>query len=156
WLFEHSICSREEYAQIRNASMMAFGIISEYARQKGLIFVDTKTEHGITRDRKIVSADELYTLDSSRWWLLSDYEEQMKLLSEGEIDQLKPKSYSKEFARQFSKGDQGYTDEQRLEIAVRYIIGIQHLLGKRFEPDMRPRDERVVSGLETVVERLAA
>ncbi|MCK5025632.1 MAG: hypothetical protein KAS15_03525, partial [Nanoarchaeota archaeon] len=57
-------------------------------------------------------------------------------------------------ARGFSKGDAGYTDEQRVKIAVRYIMGIQHLLGKKFEPDMRPRDERVITGLQTIVDNL--
>ena len=67
-----------------------------------------------------------------------------------------PKSYSKEFARGFSEGEKGYTDEQRRVIAARYVIGIQELLGKRFEPNMRPRDERVVRGLQKIVENLAA
>jgi hypothetical protein len=74
----------------------------------------------------------------------------------GELDELNPKSYSKEFARGFSEGERGYTDEQRIAIAARYVVGIQELLGRRFEPDMRPRDERVVSGLRKTVESLAA
>ena len=42
-----------------------------------------------------------------------------------------------------SQGDRGYTPEQQKIIAVRYIIGIQHLTGQRFEPDVRPRDQRI-------------
>jgi hypothetical protein len=95
-------------------------------------------------------------MDSSRFWLASDYDAQMERLSQWKLDELNPKSYSKEFARGFSEGEKGYTDDQRRVIAARYIVGIQELLGKRFEPDMRPRDERVVSGLRKVVERLVA
>ena len=54
----------------------------------------------------------------------------------------------------FSEGEKGYTDEQRVAIAARYVIGIQELLGRRFEPDMRTRDERVVSGLQKIVDNL--
>ena len=125
-------------------------------KDKGLILVDTKTEHGITSNGHIVSQDELYTLDSSRYWLREDYLRQLVETIDGEREELDPKSYSKEFARGFSKGDQGYTDEQRRAIAVRYIMGIQNLTGQRFSPDMRSREERVISGLQTIVEQLAA
>jgi phosphoribosylaminoimidazole-succinocarboxamide synthase len=156
FLFDNGICTPEEYAQIRNGSIFAMGLVSQLLRTKGLIAVDTKTEHGKNRRGEIVSQDEIWTMDSSRFWLLEDYQEQMRKLATGEIMELNPKSYSKEFARGFSEGDKGYTDEQRAQIAVRYIEGIQHLLGKRFEPDMRSREERVVSGLQTIVEKLVA
>ena len=130
--------------------------MSEFLRQRGLIAVDTKTEHGINRRGEIVSQDEIWTMDSSRFWLLEDYNSQLEMLRKGKIKELDPKSYSKEFARGFSKGKDGYNDEQRMQIAVRYIEGIQHLLGVRFEPDTRLTEERIVSGLETVVQRLVA
>jgi len=152
--FERGACTPDHYQQMRNATLVAFGVVSNFVQDKGLIFVDTKTEHGITRDGRIVSQDELYTLDSSRFWLTSDYTQQLEQLARGEIKELDPKSYSKEFARGFSKGDQGYTPEQRREIAVRYILGIQHLTGELFKPDFRSREQRVVSGLQTIIEQL--
>ncbi len=155
-LFNNGICTPEQYQQIRNGSIFAFGIVSEFLRQKGLIAVDTKTEHGINSNGKIVSQDEIWTMDSSRFWLAEDYQEQIEKLKRGEISELNPRSYSKEFARDFSKGEKGYTDDQRIQIAVRYIEGIQQLTGKRFEPDMRPREERVANGLQTLVDTLAA
>ena len=145
-----------QYTAIRNSGLVAFGMAAQVLRSKGIILVDTKFEHGINRAGKIVSQDEILTMDSSRFWLASDYDAQMERFNLGELDELNPKSYSKEFARGFSEGDKGYTDEQRIVIAARYVIGIQELLGKRFEPDMRPRDERVVTGLRKVVEHLAA
>ncbi|MGE3074259.1 MAG: phosphoribosylaminoimidazolesuccinocarboxamide synthase [Dehalococcoidia bacterium] len=143
-----------QYTAIRNSGLVAFGMASQFLRTKGIILVDTKFEHGTNTEGKIVSQDEILTMDSSRFWLASDYDAQMARFDMGELEELDPKSYSKEFARGFSEGESGYTDEQRVAIAVRYVIGIQELLGKRFEPDMRPRDERVVSGLKTVVENL--
>jgi phosphoribosylaminoimidazole-succinocarboxamide synthase len=151
FLIELGICTSEQYDQIRNGSLALFGAISQLLLPRGLIAVDTKTEHGINHLGQIVAQDEIWTLDSSRFWLKEDYNNQLAKLTSGEITELNPKSFSKEFARGFSKGNEGYTDEQRIEIAVRYIMGIQHLLGKPFVPDMRSREERVIRGLEEVV-----
>lgn len=156
YLFNMELCTPFEYAEIRNSSLVAFGIISQLLRAKGIIAADTKTEHGKNRKGRIVVQDEEWTMDSSRFWILSDYQEQHAKFMKGEIPEINPRSFSKEFARGFSKGEEGYTDEQRERIAVRYIMGIQHLLGERFVPDMRPRDVRVVKGLETVVKELVA
>ena len=145
-----------QYTALRNSGLVAFGMATQFLRGKGIILVDTKFEHGINRDGKIVSQDEILTMDSSRFWLASDYDAQMERFTLGELEELNPKSYSKEFARGFSEGEKGYTDEQRVVIGARYVVGIQELLGKRFEPDMRPRDERVVSGLRKIVENLVA
>ncbi len=145
-----------QYTAIRNGGLVAFGMASQFLRGKGIILVDTKFEHGINKEGKIVSQDELLTMDSSRFWLASDYNAQLERFNWGELEELDPKSYSKEFARGFSEDEKGYTDEQRVVIATRYIMGIQELLGRRFAPDMRPRDERVVSGLQKAVASLTA
>ncbi|MCK4520963.1 MAG: phosphoribosylaminoimidazolesuccinocarboxamide synthase [Nanoarchaeota archaeon] len=155
-LFKRDICTPKQYAQIRNGSLFAFGVVSQFLKEKGLVAVDTKTEHGINKKGEIVAQDEIWTMDSSRFWLSDDYNDQIEKLIHGEIKELDPKSYSKEFARGFSEGEKGYTDEQRIKIAVRYIEGIQHLLGKGFEPDMRSREERVISGLQLIVDKLIA
>lgn len=180
YLFKNKICTPEQYKELINSSLFAFGMISKFLEDKGIIAVDTKTEHGINSKGEIVSQDEIWTMDSSRFWLEKDYNHQMRLFLDGEKEDLIeylqrtqpgikekdyivngnviifPRSYSKEFARGFSKGEEGYTDEQSAQIAVRYIEGIQHLLGQRFEPDMRSHEERVISGLEKVVEQLVA
>jgi phosphoribosylaminoimidazole-succinocarboxamide synthase len=155
-MIRDGLVTSAQYTAIRNSGLVAFGMASQFLRSKGIILVDTKFEHGINQDGKIVSQDEILTMDSSRFWLASDYEAQMERFNLGELDELNPKSYSKEFARGFSEGESGYTDEQRIAIATRYVMGIQELLGRRFEPDMRPRDERVISGLRTIVEKLVA
>lgn len=155
-LLQRGICTPEQYTQIRNSSLFAFGMVSQFLKEKGLIAVDTKTEHGINQRGEIVSQDEIWTMDSSRFWLSNDYKEQLEKLVRGEIKELDPRSYSKEFARGFSEGDKGYTDEQRAQIAVRYIEGVQHLLGRRFEPDLRSSEERIVSGIEKIIYQLVA
>lgn len=148
YLIENGICTEGEYMQIRNSSLMAFGMVSLHLAQKGMVLVDTKTEHGINADGRIVAADELYTMDSSRFWKLDDEGE--LLTRDG-----KPVSFSKEFARGMvkEKGQQ-FTQEQANEIAVRYIQGLQHLTGETFTPDLRPRDQRIIESTNLILDAL--
>lgn len=147
-LVQAGVCSAQQYAQIRNSSLMAFGIVSQYLNEKGMVLVDTKTEHGITSKGDIVAADELYTMDSSRFWRLRD---------DGslELRDGKPVSFSKEFARgMVTEHDQQFNHDQANEIAVRYIQGLQHLSGVEFAPDLRDHDERIVESVNLILDAL--
>ncbi len=147
-LIASGVCTAGQYAQIRNASIMAFGMVTEHLRDRGMVLVDTKTEHGINRLGEIVAADELYTMDSSRFWRIDDSGE--LVTRDGE-----PVSFSKEFARgMVTERDQQFTQEQANEIAVRYIEGLQHLLGYGFVPDLRSRDERIVESVNLILDAL--
>ena len=148
YLIQDGVCTEEQYAQIRNASLMAFGIVTRYLSQRGMVLVDTKTEHGINAEGQIVSADELYTMDSSRFWAM-DQDGSLKT-KDG-----KPVSFSKEFARGMvkEKGQQ-FTEAQANEIAVRYIQGLQHLTGVAFEPDLRPRDQHIIESSNLILDAL--
>lgn len=148
YLYDNGICSRAQYVEIRNASLMAFGIVYQYLVERGMVLVDTKTEHGINSEGHIVSADELYTMDSSRFWRLDD--SGGLLTRDG-----KPVSFSKEFARgMVQEKNQQFTAEQANEIGVRYIQGLQHLTGKAFEPDLRPRDQRIIECTNLILDTL--
>ncbi len=148
-LIKQGVCSAAQYGQIRNSAIMAFGMISQYLATKGMVLVDTKTEHGINSLGKIVAADELYTMDSSRFWKLDD--SGALLTRDG-----KPVSFSKEFARGMvkEKDTQQFTQEQANEIAVRYIMGLQHLTDVSFDPDLRPRDQRIVDSTNMILDAL--
>jgi len=148
YLFENSVCTVGQYQHLRNASIMAFGTVTQYLREKGMVLVDTKTEHGINAANKIVAADELYTMDSSRFWKLNDDGSVME--RDG-----KPVSFSKEFARGMVKDtNMQFSTEQSNEIGVRYIDGLQHLTGKAFQPDLRPRDQRIIESTNLILDTL--
>ncbi len=147
-LIDDGVCTEAQYNQIRNSSLMAFGMISQYLAERGMVLVDTKTEHGINSEGNIVAADELYTMDSSRFWRLDDKGAVMH--RDG-----KPVSFSKEFARGMVKEkDQQFSEDQTNEIAVRYILGLQHLTGVEFSPDLRPRDQRIVESVDLILDAL--
>jgi len=148
YLIEQGVCTQAQYNEVRNSSMMAFGMVSQYLAQKSMVLVDTKTEHGLNSKGDIVAADELYTMDSSRFWRLDDEGNLLKRNG-------KPVSFSKEFARDMvQKSDHQFTTEQANEIAVRYIQGLQHLTGKVFEPDLRARDQRIVDSTNLILDHL--
>jgi len=148
YLFENEVCTVGQYQQIRNASIMAFGIVTQYLREKGMVLVDTKTEHGVNAANQIVAADELYTMDSSRFWKLTDDGSVME--RDG-----KPVSFSKEFARGMVKDtNMQFSTEQSNEIGVRYIDGLQRLTGKAFQPDLRPRDQRIIESTNLILDAL--
>ena len=148
YLIRCGACTEGQYMQMRNASLMAYGIVSQYLWLKGMILVDTKTEHGVNTAGQVVAADELYTMDSSRFWRVDSNGGVMT--RDG-----KPVSFSKEFARGMVKEkDQQFSTEQANEIAVRYIQGLQLLTGKAFEPDLRPREQRIIESTNLTLDAL--
>ena len=147
-LVDNGVCTEQEYAQIRNASIMAFGVVSEYLSGRNMVLVDTKTEHGVNSAGQIVVADEVYTMDSSRFWRLD--ENNMLMTRDG-----KPVSFSKEFARgMVTEKNQQFSPEQTRAIATRDILGLQHLLGYEFTPDLRERDERIMDSINLILDSL--
>ena len=85
---------REDYNFLEEKTLALFNAGTEYARNKGLILVDTKYEFGKDKNGEILLIDEIHTPDSSRYFYLSGYEERQE---KGE----KQKQLSKEFVRQW-------------------------------------------------------
>lgn len=50
--------------------------------------------------------------------------------------------------------NQQFTAQQADEIAVRYIQGLQHLTGQQFNPDLRPRDQRIIESTNLILDSL--
>lgn len=70
-----------DYAKtLKEKSIELFEYATEYALEKGLILIDTKFEFAEI-DNEIILADEIFTPDSSRFILKSDYEKGMIDLS---------------------------------------------------------------------------
>lgn len=150
-LIKMGIISQGQWDRLKGESQAGFNAVQEYLKSRDLVLVDTKTEHGKTKDGRILSADELYTMDSSRYWKLDSLTGRIAIDDKGN-----PISFSKEFARDLVKNPNThmYSPEQQVEIAVRYIQGLQHLTGEEFKPDLRPRDERIILSTKQILEHL--
>jgi phosphoribosylaminoimidazole-succinocarboxamide synthase len=133
-IIRQGIVPEAEYLKLEEYTrkLYAFGV--EYARQRGLILVDTKYEFG-NLNGEIILIDEVHTPDSSRYFYLDSYEENQQ-------KGLPQKQLSKEFVRQWliENGFQGkegqqvplMTDEYVESVSQRYIHLYEIITGQKF------------------------
>ena len=93
-IISQGLVSERDYNFLEEKTFALFNAGTVYARNKGLILVDTKYEFGKDKNGEILLIDEIHTPDSSRYFYLSGYEERQE---KGE----KQKQLSKEFVRQW-------------------------------------------------------
>jgi phosphoribosylaminoimidazole-succinocarboxamide synthase len=120
----------------------------EWARQRGLILVDTKYEMGLV-DGKLTVIDEIHTPDSSRYWVADSYAERFAAGQE-------PEMLDKENIRQWLIREHGFsghgappplTDDVRVMLATKYIEVYERLTGERFESQVGSVEERIRQNL---------
>ncbi|PKM47825.1 MAG: phosphoribosylaminoimidazolesuccinocarboxamide synthase [Firmicutes bacterium HGW-Firmicutes-8] len=68
-----NLIGKELTQEIMEKSLSLYARASKYAESRGLILADSKFEFGIL-EGNLILADELFTPDSSRFWLLDEYE----------------------------------------------------------------------------------
>lgn len=95
-IVEQKIVSAEDWTFIRTKALELFRFVSDHALSKGLILADTKMEFGKLPDGSIILIDEIFTCDSSRYWIASSYQERF---DGGEH----PQSLDKDLIRQYVK-----------------------------------------------------
>jgi phosphoribosylaminoimidazole-succinocarboxamide synthase len=135
-ILSRGIVDASVWEQVRSIAFKLFDRGTQIAREKGLILVDTKYEFGLYEGR-VVLIDEVHTPDSSRYFYLDKYEEN---LNAG----LPQRQLSKEFIREWLiannfQGLEGQvmpdlSDDFRLEIFHRYEELFNTLTGKPFIP----------------------
>ncbi|MFP6641453.1 MAG: phosphoribosylaminoimidazolesuccinocarboxamide synthase, partial [Myxococcota bacterium] len=140
--------SEEVYAEAERITSQLFAAGTHFAKERGLILVDTKYELGLDPNGRIIVIDEIHTPDSSRYWYADKYDASM---SRGES----PSSLDKEYLRLWL-GERGYkghgtppelSDEVRCEAARRYVRAYEQVSGLEFEPDLSEPIDRIRSNL---------
>lgn len=129
-----------------------FAMGTAFAKERGLILVDTKYEFGLIGN-EVVLIDEIHTADSSRYWIASSYAERLKA-------DLEPEMLDKERLRRVliangadPKGHSAIpplTDDMRLDLCEHYWKLTETLLGETFVPPSEAactRVPRVLAGL---------
>jgi phosphoribosylaminoimidazole-succinocarboxamide synthase len=61
--------------QLRDRTLQTYVQAADHALTKGIIIADTKFEFGLDAHGNLVLADEVFTPDSSRYWLAENYRE---------------------------------------------------------------------------------
>lgn len=137
------LVSRDQWDEIRSAALKLFELGIHDVAARGLLFADTKYEFGILNGR-VVLADEIHTLDSSRFWVRESYE---RNLSRGEP----PEMLDKEPVRRWliERGFMGegepppIDDTYRMTLRQHYATSAERITGQRFVFDDTEPVERV-------------
>ena len=141
-LVSRGTISRKQWEEMARIALDLFAAGQAWARQRGLILVDTKYEFGLDKAGKLWVIDEIHTADSSRYWIAEGSEQRFQ---RGE-DQ---KMLDKEFFRQWLINERGYKgdgplpdipDEVRAQLASRYVELVEKLTGE--EPRLEVGDTR--------------
>ena len=154
-IISQGLVSEEDYSYLEKKTLALFESGTEYAKNKGLILVDTKYEFGKSKDGEILLIDEIHTPDSSRYFYLSGYEERQQ---NGE----KQKQLSKEFVRQWLiennfQGKEGQTipymnEEFIYSVSNRYIELFEKITSQNFERgDISNLLERVENNINSEI-----
>jgi phosphoribosylaminoimidazole-succinocarboxamide synthase len=146
------LVTKKLWEQVREVALALFSQVSRELATRGLIMVDTKYEFGLVNG-KLVLADEVHTLDSSRYWIAASYPERFE---KGES----PEMLDKEPTRQWllSQGYSGegqvpvFTDEHRVQIARHYVDSFGKILGREFSGAVGPVAQRIEKNLQRYLE----
>lgn len=136
-IVSQKIVTKEQWEFIRTAALTLFSFATKEVAERGLILVDTKFEFGIIGDQ-ILLVDEIFTLDSSRYWIYDSYESELKAGRP-------PIMLDKEPIRRWllSQGYSGdgpipaFSDEKRVEIAEHYLNAFRQITGLDFDAEVR-------------------
>ncbi len=147
-IIENGTLSEAIYDEAARVAGALFEAGTHFAKERGMILVDTKYELGLDEDDRIIVIDEIHTPDSSRYWYSDSYE---PALAKGES----PQALDKEYVRLWL-GEQGYKgngppprlpDDVRCEAAQRYVRAYEQLSGLTFEPNTEEPIARIRANL---------
>ena len=148
-IVRRGVMSAELYDRAEALALKLFAAGSAWAANRGLILVDTKYEFGLDDEGKLVVADEIHTPDSSRYWHLEPYAQNLATGAD-------PKALDKEYVRRWFVSERGYKgdgppppmpDDVRVEAARRYIESFEQISGREFVPDMTEPIARIKRNL---------
>lgn len=138
-LIAQGTISENRFNEIESLVLELFRFASEYLYPRGIILADTKFEIGI-KDEKLVLVDEIFTLDSSRYWTRESVE------AGGP-----PKMLDKEPIRIMlkNKGFMGdgevppFTDDDIKSIAAHYLDSYKLITGQELDLNTEAPQERL-------------
>jgi phosphoribosylaminoimidazole-succinocarboxamide synthase len=127
--------------ELEERSLALYELVSEHARERGIILADTKLEFGIDETGALVLGDEAFTPDSSRFWPAEEYRAGST-----------PPSFDKQYVRDYCESlgwDKSYPGPELPDDVVdgtraRYIEAFEQLTGLSFDAYLA--DPNVVLG----------
>jgi phosphoribosylaminoimidazole-succinocarboxamide synthase len=141
-LISRGTITQRQWDEMAEMTLNLFQAGQEWAKQRGLILVDTKYEFGLDQNGKIWVIDEIHTPDSSRYWIADGYDERFRAGQD-------QKMLDKEFFRQWLIRERNYQgegplpqipDEVRAQLAGKYAELVGTLTGEK--PPLEVGDTR--------------
>ena len=147
-IINQKLVDKDIYEKAEEYALALFAEGEKWAKQQGLILVDTKYEFGLV-DGELIVIDEIHTPDSSRYWIESEYEKRF----EAGDDQL---MLDKENIRQWliGKGFSGEGTPPELDNDIRTLLSEKYmelykiLTGKDFVPSAGDVKKRIQNNLK--------
>ena len=147
-IINQKLVDKDIYELAEKYALQLFAEGEKWAKQQGLILVDTKYEFGLV-DGELIVIDEIHTPDSSRYWIADEYEERFQ---NGD-DQL---MLDKENIRQWliSKGFSGEGNPPELDEDIRVLLSEKYielykiLTGQDFNPSIGDVRNRIQTNLK--------
>lgn len=137
------LVSEQVWGGAREIALQLFELGRREADRRGLILVDTKYELGL-RAGKLLLADEIHTLDSSRYWVKASYPDRF---AKGEAPEMLDKEPTRQWLlAQGYKGDgpiPEFTDDHRVSIARHYLDAFGRITGKALDAGVEPVAARI-------------
>lgn len=129
-IVRQGVVSANVWDEVRSKALELFALAARELSARGLLFVDTKYEFGLV-DGAVVLADEIHTLDSSRFWLTDSYE---RNVASGGAPEMLDKEPIRQWLieRGFSgEGDvPSISDEYRAELIQHYVRSCERITGR--------------------------
>ena len=147
-IINQKLVDKDIYEKAEEYALALFSEGEKWAKQQGLILVDTKYEFGLV-DGELIVIDEIHTPDSSRYWIESEYEKRF----EAGDDQL---MLDKENIRQWliGKGFSGEGTPPKLDNDIRTLLSEKYmelykiLTGIDFVPSSGDVKKRIQNNLQ--------
>jgi phosphoribosylaminoimidazole-succinocarboxamide synthase len=128
-IIERGIVSASLWDRVRETALRLFEVGTQELEGRGLLFADTKYEFGLL-DGRLVLADEVHTLDSSRFWVASSYEER---LGRGESPEMLDKEPIRRWLMERNFTGDGplpsIPDDYRMELVRHYSQSFKMITG---------------------------
>ena len=143
--------TQKQWFEMARMTLDLFAAGQAWAKQRGLILVDTKYEFGVDGQGKLWVIDEIHTADSSRYWIAEGSEGRFK---RGEDQQM----LDKEFFRQWLIRERKYKgegplpeipDEVRAQLAGKYVELVRTLTGTAPKLEVGDTRARIEKALRT-------
>jgi len=124
------LVGEDRYDEAEATALALYELVSEHARERGIILADTKLEFGVDETGALVLGDEAFTPDSSRFWPAEGYQPGST-----------PPSFDKQFVRDYCESlgwDKTYPGPELPGDVVegtraRYVDAFERLTGLSFD-----------------------